>query len=118
MVPRPRPARGPNPLDERGDHELGRLARASVRKCPGDNHPEPGPAPGLESGDLGGGLEWAPFSYIKLFGEGIYRFQELDGGLAQVPLSLINFPEKQARPQRKVGVLLRTFEGKLSRIEK
>lgn len=29
---------------------------------------------------LGGGLEWAPFSIIKLYGEVVYRFQELDGG--------------------------------------
>lgn len=28
---------------------------------------------------LGGGLEWAPFSIIKLYGEVVYRFQELDG---------------------------------------
>lgn len=28
---------------------------------------------------LGGGIEWAPFSFLRLFGEGIYRFQELDG---------------------------------------
>ena len=29
---------------------------------------------------LGGGLEWAPFSIVKLYGEVVYRFQELDGG--------------------------------------
>jgi len=29
---------------------------------------------------LGGGLEWAPLPIIKLFGEAVYRFQELDGG--------------------------------------
>jgi hypothetical protein len=28
---------------------------------------------------LGGGLEWAPVSFLRLFGEGLYRFQELDG---------------------------------------
>lgn len=28
---------------------------------------------------LGGGLEWAPFPIIKLFGEVVFRFQELDG---------------------------------------
>lgn len=28
---------------------------------------------------LGGGVEWAPVSFLRLFGEGIYRFQELDG---------------------------------------
>jgi len=31
-------------------------------------------------GYLGAGLEWAPFPVIRLFGEGVYRFQELDGG--------------------------------------
>jgi hypothetical protein len=29
---------------------------------------------------LGGGLQWAPFPIVTLFGELIYRFQELDGG--------------------------------------
>ena len=28
---------------------------------------------------LGAGLEWAPVSFLRLFGEGIYRFQKLDG---------------------------------------
>jgi glycosyltransferase involved in cell wall biosynthesis len=31
-------------------------------------------------GYLGGGLEWTPFSIIKLYGEMMYRFQELEGG--------------------------------------
>jgi hypothetical protein len=29
---------------------------------------------------LGGGIEWAPFTLIRLYGEAVYRFQELDGG--------------------------------------
>ena len=29
---------------------------------------------------LGGGLEWAPFSMLSVFGELVYRFHELDGG--------------------------------------
>lgn len=29
---------------------------------------------------LGGGVIWAPFPVINLFGEALYRFQELDGG--------------------------------------
>ncbi|MDR2550250.1 MAG: porin family protein [Desulfobulbus sp.] len=28
---------------------------------------------------LGAGLEWAPISFLRLFGEGVYRFQKLDG---------------------------------------
>ncbi|MCL2789162.1 MAG: porin family protein [Desulfobulbus sp.] len=28
---------------------------------------------------LGGGLEWSPVSFLRLFGECIYRFQELNG---------------------------------------
>lgn len=31
-------------------------------------------------GYLGGGLQWAPFPVVTLFGELVYRFQELDGG--------------------------------------
>lgn len=31
-------------------------------------------------GYLGGGLEWEPFPIVKLFGEVVYRAQELDGG--------------------------------------
>lgn len=31
-------------------------------------------------GYLGGGLEWAPFTMIRLYGEAVYRFQELEGG--------------------------------------
>lgn len=31
---------------------------------------------------LGGGLEWEPLSFIKLYGEVVYRFQKLDGGYA------------------------------------
>jgi len=33
-------------------------------------------------GYLGGGLEWSPLTMIKLYGELVYRFQELDGGRA------------------------------------
>ena len=29
---------------------------------------------------LGGGVQWAPFSMVTLFGELVYRSQELDGG--------------------------------------
>ncbi|MCL1980032.1 MAG: hypothetical protein FWG62_03025, partial [Proteobacteria bacterium] len=28
---------------------------------------------------LGAGIEWAPVSFLRLFGEGIYRFHSLDG---------------------------------------
>ena len=31
-------------------------------------------------GYLGGGVQWAPFPIVTLFGEVVYRFQELDGG--------------------------------------
>ncbi|ADW19201.1 hypothetical protein Despr_3068 [Desulfobulbus propionicus DSM 2032] len=34
-------------------------------------------------GYLGGGIEWVPFPIVKLFGEVIYRSQELDGGLGE-----------------------------------
>jgi len=29
---------------------------------------------------LGGGVEWSPLPIVTLFGEAVYRFQELDGG--------------------------------------
>lgn len=29
---------------------------------------------------LGGGVEWTPLPIVRLFGEAVYRFQELDGG--------------------------------------
>lgn len=31
-------------------------------------------------GYLGGGVEWAPFSVVHLFGELVFRIQDLDGG--------------------------------------